>query len=33
MRIPDELRPPAMVLGLQAAMVIGWALVFLVLVP
>lgn len=33
MRIPEELRPPAMVLGLQAAMMVGWAMVFLILVP
>ena len=33
MHIPDDLKPPVMVLGLQAAMMVGWALVFLILVP
>lgn len=33
MRIPDDLKAPVMVLGLQAAMMVGWAMVFLVLVP
>jgi len=31
MNIPRHLQIPAIVLGLQAAMLLGWALVFLVL--
>jgi hypothetical protein len=31
MKIPKDLETPAVVFGLQAAMLIGWILVFLVL--
>lgn len=31
MKIPNDLEIPAVVFGLQAAMLIGWMLVFLVL--
>jgi hypothetical protein len=33
MKIPDELRIPALVFGLQAILLTGAALVFLVLLP
>ncbi len=33
MRIPDELRIPAIVFGLEAILLTGAALIFLVLIP
>jgi hypothetical protein len=33
MRIPDDLRIPAVVFGLQAVLLTGAALVFIVLIP
>ena len=31
MKIPEELRIPALVFGLQAAMMLGWVLIFVLL--
>jgi hypothetical protein len=33
MKIPEELRIPAFVFGLQAAMIAGWLLIFLMMRP
>jgi hypothetical protein len=32
-KIPEELRIPAFVFGLQAAMMAGWILIFLLMLP
>ena len=33
MKIPEELRIPAIVFGLQAVMMAGWLLIFFLLLP